>query len=222
MLQAWLGAQRVRVILLDQRGTEFAPHDSANQRMRSVELTAPEYIVEDSSAAQVFEHRQVVALCQSFGGFCMQHLSRHPESVEHPSTGGLPTLEKSVDDLYRTTLPSCRYATILPQYPWAEDRIREICAHLEDSAEILPTGERLSATLSHHRYQSRPRSRIPLAGVSAGKSFPRPRLEKRLRSFSTLSRKSLLPVILCMPQSTKAFMAASVGKGHQLVGAPHA
>ena len=141
-----------RVILLDQRGTGNSHRiDSANPAdAKRLNLLRQEYIVEDAEALRKHLNIDKWSLFgQSFGGFCITaYLSRHPESVEHAYlTGGLPTLEKSVDDLYRTTFAKLqvRHDRFYREYPWAEDRIREICAHLEDSAEILPTGERLSA-----------------------------------------------------------------------------
>lgn len=141
-----------RVILLDQRGTGNSHRiDSANPAdAKRLNLLRQEYIVEDAEALRKHLNIDNWSLFgQSFGGFCITaYLSRHPESVEHAYlTGGLPTLEKSVDDLYRTTFAKLqvRHDRFYREYPWAEDRIREICAHLEDSAEILPTGERLSA-----------------------------------------------------------------------------
>lgn len=141
-----------RVILLDQRGTGNSHRiDSANPAdAKRLNLLRQEYIVEDAEALRKHLNIDKWSLFgQSFGGFCITaYLSRHPEFVEHAYlTGGLPTLEKSVDDLYRTTFAKLqvRHDRFYREYPWAEDRIREICAHLEDSAEILPTGERLSA-----------------------------------------------------------------------------
>jgi hypothetical protein len=38
-----------------------------------------------------------------------------------------------------------RHDEFYREYPWAQDRIREIAHHLDNSQEVLPTGERLSS-----------------------------------------------------------------------------
>ncbi|MCA0443998.1 MULTISPECIES: alpha/beta fold hydrolase [Corynebacterium] len=143
-----------RVILLDQRGTGRSHRiDAANIADIPAERLAQlrqEYIVEDAEALR--KHLGIAKWSlygQSFGGFCItSYLSRYPEFVEHAYlTGGLPVLDRGADDLYRTTYAKLRtrHERFYREYPWAENRIREICAHLEQSAETLPTGERLSS-----------------------------------------------------------------------------
>ncbi|MFH0411026.1 alpha/beta fold hydrolase [Corynebacterium sp. L4756] len=141
-----------RVILLDQRGTGNSHRiDTANPAdVERLTLLRQEYIVEDAEALRKHLNLDKWSLFgQSFGGFCItSYLSRYPESVEHAYlTGGLPTLNKTVDDLYRTTYDklTVRHDRFYREYPWAEERIREICAHLDESDETLPTGERLSS-----------------------------------------------------------------------------
>ncbi len=62
-------------------------------------------------------------------------------------TGGLPVLDRGADDLYRATFDKLevRHERFYREYPWAQQRIREVCAHLDQSDERLPTGERLSS-----------------------------------------------------------------------------
>ena len=62
-------------------------------------------------------------------------------------TGGLPTLTKGADDLYRTTFAKLkvRHERFYAQFPWAQARIEELIHHLDNSEELLPTGERLSS-----------------------------------------------------------------------------
>jgi len=141
-----------RVILLDQRGTGNSHRiDSANPAdSKRLTLLRQEYIVEDAEALRKHLNIDKWSLFgQSFGGFCItSYLSRYPESVAHAYlTGGLPTLDTTVDDLYRTTYAKLqvRHDRFYREYPWAEDKIREICAHLDESDETLPTGERLSS-----------------------------------------------------------------------------
>lgn len=141
-----------RVILLDQRGTGNSHRiDTANPAdVKRLNLLRQEYIVEDAEALRKHLNLDKWSLFgQSFGGFCItSYLSRHPESVEHAYlTGGLPTLDAPVDDLYRTTFAKLqvRHDRFYREYPWVEDRIREVAAHLDESDETLPTGERLSS-----------------------------------------------------------------------------
>ena len=141
-----------RVILLDQRGTGRSGRiDGVNPASAErLALLRQEYIVEDAEALR--RHLGVESWSlygQSFGGFCItSYLSRYPGSVDHAYlTGGLPVLDRGADDLYRTTFGKLkvRHDRFYREYPWAQDRIREICAHLDQSDERLPTGERLSS-----------------------------------------------------------------------------
>lgn len=143
-----------RVILLDQRGTGRSHRiDAANiDDISANRLTQlrQEFIVEDAEALRKHLGIDRWSLYgQSFGGFCItSYLSSHPESVENAYlTGGLPVLDHGADDLYRTTFAKLRirHERFYREYPWAENRIREICSHLDSSAELLPTGERLSS-----------------------------------------------------------------------------
>ena len=144
-----------RVILFDQRGTGRSFRLDAN--LPGEELSAErlallrqEQIVEDAEALRKHlgvEHWSVYG--QSFGGFIItSYLSRHLDVVERAYlTGGLPTLDAPVDELYRTTFAKLefRHRLFYREFPWAEQRIREIAHHLDHSDERLPTGERLSS-----------------------------------------------------------------------------
>ena len=86
---------------------------------------------------------------QSFGGFCITtYASMFPESLEKVFlTGGLPAIDCHADDIYRATFDKLqfRHDQLYRHFPWIEARIREVCAHLDHSDELLPTGERLSS-----------------------------------------------------------------------------
>ena len=51
------------------------------------------------------------------------------------------------DDIYRATFDKLqfRHDQLYRHFPWIEAHIREVCAHLDHSDELLPTGERLSS-----------------------------------------------------------------------------
>ena len=58
-------------------------------------------------------------------------------------TGGLPGLVH-VDDIYRLTYErtAARNRAYFRRHPGDERTVRELCAHLADTEETLPTGER--------------------------------------------------------------------------------
>ena len=149
------GLERYRWILMDQRGTGRSHRidgrsEEADRSVDRLRLLRQDNIVRD--AERLREHLGLdkwSLFGQSFGGFCITaYLSLAPESVDRAYlTGGLPTLDKNIDDLYRTTFSKLkiRHDRFNRQFPWALGRIEEIIDHLDNSAETLPTGERLSA-----------------------------------------------------------------------------
>lgn len=144
-----------RILLLDQRGTGRshridAASPEADRTVERLRCLRQEFIVEDAEALRrALGVEQWALFGQSFGGFCITtYLSLYPESItEAFLTGGLPSLEASADDIYRTTFAKLRYRhdQFYAQVPFAQQRIREIAHHLDQSAELLPTGERLSS-----------------------------------------------------------------------------
>ncbi|MDU0479291.1 alpha/beta fold hydrolase [Staphylococcus chromogenes] len=141
-----------RVLLLDQRGTGRSTRiDSSSQvSSRQLALLRADQICAD---AESFRHylgiEQWDLFGQSFGGFCITtYVSNYPNSVRHAMlTGGLPAVGLPADDVYRATYRALqrRHEEFYRQIPFASERIREICHHLDNSAEVLPTGERLSS-----------------------------------------------------------------------------
>lgn len=144
-----------RLILLDQRGTGNshridAASDPADLTAERLACLRQEFIVEDAEAL-----RRALGITrwslfgQSFGGFCItSYVSRHPESVDEALlTGGLPGASASISDVYNATFAALRtrHERFYREYPHAQARIREICHHLDNSDERLPTGERLSS-----------------------------------------------------------------------------
>ncbi|QCB29079.1 alpha/beta fold hydrolase [Corynebacterium endometrii] len=144
-----------RWILLDQRGTGRSHRIDAGSPDEdiSVERLASlrqENICRDAEALR--EHLGIdkwALFGQSFGGFCITaYCSMFPNSVSAAFlTGGLPTLDKGADELYRVTFAKLKYRhdQFTRQFPWAQERIDEVVAHLDNSQELLPTGERLSS-----------------------------------------------------------------------------
>ena len=154
----WIGQalKSHRVVLLDQRGTgQSAPFTTLTAPSETQELASylrlflQGQIVEDAEALrQELGIQQWETLGQSYGGFLtLAYLSAHPESVSGCYfTGGLPGLVP-VDDIYRLTYPQAakHNQTYFAQYPGDEQTIREVAAHLADTEELLPTGERLTS-----------------------------------------------------------------------------
>lgn len=143
---------KYRILLLDQRGTGRSTRVDAASGWSSADLAQlrADNICRDAEAfREYFGLERWSLIGQSFGGFCITtYCSLFPNRVERAYlTGGLPAVGVPVDDIYRATYSALRrrHDRFYQQFPWAESRIREICHHLDHSAEILPTGERLSS-----------------------------------------------------------------------------
>lgn len=141
-----------RILLLDQRGTGRSTRVDADSGWTANELAC---LRADSICRDAEQFRTALGvdtwslIGQSFGGFCITtYLSLFPNSVECAYlTGGLPAVGVEVDDIYRATYTALRrrHDDFYHQVPWAADRVAEICHHLNNTEELLPTGERLSA-----------------------------------------------------------------------------
>jgi pimeloyl-ACP methyl ester carboxylesterase len=149
-----------RVLLLDQRGTgrstpltvqtlagfsspqaqaDYLTHFRADSIVADAELIRRELLGADG---------RWTALGQSFGGFCVTHyLSVAPANLNAAlMTGGLPPLDRPVDDIYRQT-----YRRVLDQnrryyqrYPGDMQLAQDIATHLARNDIQLPGGGRLS------------------------------------------------------------------------------
>ena len=150
--------QDYRVVLLDQRGT------GQSTRMDAQALSHLGTDEEKAAYLRHFRQDQIVydaealrrELCgddpwttlgQSFGGFITtSYLSLAPQGLKASLiTGGLPGLVH-VDDIYRLTYErtAARNRAYFQRHPGDERTVRELCAHLANTEETLPTGERLS------------------------------------------------------------------------------
>jgi pimeloyl-ACP methyl ester carboxylesterase len=146
-----------RVLLLDQRGTgrstpvgsdipgatpqeqaEYLTHFRADSIVRDCERIRQELGVDRWSV-----------LGQSFGGFTsMTYLSIAPDGLrEALLTGGLSPIGRPVDDIYGATYRRLvdRNRLYFERYPDDRARVRDILRRLDDSAVILPSGDRLTA-----------------------------------------------------------------------------
>jgi pimeloyl-ACP methyl ester carboxylesterase len=152
--------QDYRVLLLDQRGTgrstpvttealaRFPTADAIAEYLRFFRADA---IVQDAEFIRrsfLGQGEQWSVLGQSFGGFCVTHyLSIAPDGLKEAMiTGGLPPLERPVDDVYRAT-----YGRVIAKnqrynerYPDDIARVRAIVDYLATHNVRLPGGDLLT------------------------------------------------------------------------------
>lgn len=159
----WIGRalKDYRVVLLDQRGT------GQSTRLDTQSLVTSGAFPDDHARAayathfrqdQIVRDAEVVrkeltggdpwtSLGQSYGGFInTAYLSLAPEGLAAViDTGGLPGLV-DIDDIYTLTFAHTaeRNRAYFGRHPGDERVVREVAAHLRDTEEFLPTGERLS------------------------------------------------------------------------------
>ncbi|MEN6369106.1 MAG: alpha/beta fold hydrolase [Thermotogota bacterium] len=149
-----------RVLLLDQRGTgKSSPVTAsslsrfANAQVQSDYLAhfRADSIVADAEAVRrelVGDGEPWTVLGQSYGGFCALHyLSVAPEGLAAALfTGGLPPIDRAVDDVYRATYRTVveKNALFYERYPEDEAVARRIADHLAASDVRLADGDRLS------------------------------------------------------------------------------
>lgn len=157
--EGWIGAalEDYRVVLLDQRGTGQSTPLSTDviaaedDPVGFLSLFLQSHILADAEAlrAELADGQPWSTLGQSYGGFLtLSYFSLYPGAIrESFITGGLPGLG-SIDEVYRLTYPKTarRNDEYFRRYPKDQQTIREVAAHLRDTEEFLPTGERLSAT----------------------------------------------------------------------------
>ena len=150
--------QEYRVLLLDQRGTGISTPVTA-QGLRGLAPQAQaaylrhfraDNIVRDAESIrrQLIGDRPWTILGQSYGGFCAMHyLSAAPEGLEAALiTGGIPSLTRPADDVYRATYPRVaeKNRRYYERYPQDVDRVREIVRHLAANDVRMPSGGRLT------------------------------------------------------------------------------
>lgn len=146
-----------RVLLLDQRGmgrsTPVGPADAlaATPQALAERLTLhrADAIVRDAECfRQALDITRWSVLGQSFGGFCaVTYLSTFPDSLSEAFiTGGLPPLDRTIDEVYRETYRSTLEKTRqhYQRYPQDHDRMLGLVAHLTAHDLRLPGGDRLT------------------------------------------------------------------------------
>ncbi len=158
----WLkrALQDYRVLLLDDRGTgRSTPLTHQTLAWRGAPQAQAEFVAQFRADNIVrdaeFIRRALLGpdgkwsiLGQSFGGFCVVHyLSAAPRGLREAFvTGGLPPLDRPVDDIYRATYRRLLNKNHLyfERYPDDQARAREIVDTLVAHDVRLPGGGRLS------------------------------------------------------------------------------
>jgi len=151
-------SQEYRVLLLDQRGTGLSTPVTA-QALRKLAPEAQagylrhfraDNIVRDAEAIRktLIGERKWTILGQSYGGFCaLRYLSASPEGLEAALiTGGIPSLTRPTDDVYRATYPRVidKNRRYFERYPGDRERVNEVAAHLRANDVRMPSGGRLT------------------------------------------------------------------------------
>lgn len=152
--------QEYRVLLLDQRGTGRSTPVTAQTLARFATSQAQAAYLKHFRADNIVrdaEHIRVEllgaegqwsALGQSYGGFCLTlYLSAAPQGLrEVIITGGLPSLTRPVDDVYRATYQRVLEKNRLyyERYPEDVAHVQAIVRHLQEHDVRLPDGARLT------------------------------------------------------------------------------
>ncbi|KQB86426.1 alpha/beta fold hydrolase [Corynebacterium lowii] len=138
--------ERYQVVLLDQRGTGLSTPVSEPQPAEYLRHLRADSIVND--AEDLREHLGITrwsVLGQSFGGFTtLRYLSVHPDSLEHAFfTGGLPSLTRSPEEIYRATYDSLRRHSedYYRRFPHHRTRMAELIERAERGELVLPDAE---------------------------------------------------------------------------------
>ena len=158
----WLkrALQEYRVLLLDQRGTGLSTpvtHQTLAHFASPAEMAdylkhfRADAIVQDAELIRkqlAGQQTRWSVLGQSYGGFCAVHyLSAAPHGLrEVYITGGLPSIYRPADDVYRATYKRVKDKNELfyARYPEDEVRVQEIIKTLMGQKVILPGGGLLS------------------------------------------------------------------------------
>jgi len=156
---AWLARALAdyRVLLIDQRGmgrsTPIGVQDALNSTpevlAERLALHRADAIVRDAECFRLaLGVNKWSILGQSFGGFCsLAYLSSFPESLREVFiTGGLPSLDAEIDEVYRETYRDVAAKTFhfYERYPEDRQRMSELAALVASEDIRLPNGDRLT------------------------------------------------------------------------------
>ena len=158
--EGWIkrAVQDYRVLLLDQRGTgqstpvthqTLAGMTPADQHAYLKHFRADSIVRDAELIRRELGAEPWTILGQSYGGFCaVTYLSLAPAGLSAALiTGGLPSLDRPVDDVYRATYKRLadRNRRYYERYPQDVERVRQLVKTLARDEVKLPSGERLTA-----------------------------------------------------------------------------
>ena len=148
-----------KLVLLDQRGTGLStPITAQTMRGFATPQAQADYlkhfrtdnIVRDAEAIrkQLIGDTPWSILGQSYGGFCsMRYLSAAPEGLsEVLITGGIPSLTRPVDDVYRATYRRVidKNRLYYQRYPGDVEKVQVIVRYLREQEVKMPSGGHLT------------------------------------------------------------------------------
>ncbi|WP_221586016.1 alpha/beta fold hydrolase [Microbacterium sp. G2-8] len=148
-----------RVLLLDQRGTgRSTPIErstiagmTAGEAADFLRCFRAEQIIADAEhiRREIFGGVRWQTLGQSYGGFLtLSYLSFAPDALEASYvTGGITSIDPSLNDIYRNTLPRVqrRTAEFYRRYPHHVETLQTIVDVVENDEVLLPSGDQLTA-----------------------------------------------------------------------------
>ncbi len=159
-LNGWLAeaAKHFRVLMLDQRGTGLSTPANRQTLPLQGDVAAQADYLSHFRATDIVADAELIRaelgsapwsiFGQSYGGFCaLTYLSFAPEGVrEALITGGLGPLSGPAEQVYEATFARLRSRNTeyFAKYPQDRELLARILAHVADTTERLPTGERLS------------------------------------------------------------------------------
>ncbi|SEE48638.1 proline iminopeptidase [Arthrobacter alpinus] len=160
-LNGWVkeAAKDFRILMLDQRGTGLSTPANRQSLPLAGDVAAQADYLSHFRATDIVADAELIRKSlgsdpwsifgQSYGGFCaLTYLSFAPEGLKEALiTGGLGPLAGPADQVYQATFERLRRrnAEYFAKYPADRDRLTQIVHHVGDVAEVLPTGERLTA-----------------------------------------------------------------------------
>ena len=149
-----------KLVLLDQRGTGLSTpitaqtmrgFDSPQMQADYLKHFRADNIVRDAEAIRklLIGEEPWSILGQSYGGFCaMRFLSAAPAGLrEVLITGGVPSLTRPTDDVYRATYKRVieKNRLYYQRYPGDVEKVKTIVRHLLADEVKMPGGGRLTA-----------------------------------------------------------------------------
>lgn len=159
-LSGWIGeaCKHYRILLLDQRGTACSSpvtfqtlrHLNAQEQAEHLTHYRADNIVRDAEfiREQLIGEQTWSIIGQSFGGFCvLRYLSSASQGLTQAFiTGGIPSLTRPADDVYKKTFNRVidKNTLFFESYPQAQIMAKSVAMHLKHHQEWLLDGSELT------------------------------------------------------------------------------